>query len=75
MKDAKLERIINGEAAVVGDAWLDSIADLPIASQIRTCHNRKQIGGLDRWVAWMHDDAAPKDLEQVGFIAIGSCDF
>lgn len=68
--DPIMKRLIDGERVVVTDAWLDSIVDHPMSNHVATCLNRRQVGTLDRYVAWI--TTAPADIEYRDGYAIGS---
>lgn len=66
--DETLRRIIDGDAVVVSEEWLDeAAAKCPETfSWIATCVNRKQLGVRDRYVAWIggsESESRPDDLE------------
>jgi hypothetical protein len=77
MTDTKMEKLLAGQRAIVNDEWLNAVNDHPSAGLIRTAMNRRRVGILDQYVAWIADEAAPADLEIKpdrikGQIAIGS---
>lgn len=74
VSDDKVARMLRGERVVLSDEYFDQIlASHPdVANDIASCHNRKQIGTKDQYVAWIGDENKPKDLEYKGQVAIGS---
>lgn len=69
---AKLGRIIHGNREIVDDGFLESVARTDYGSEIRTCRNRQRVGLRDQYVAWIVDEAVPKDLEFCDGYAVGS---
>lgn len=67
-------RMLNGERVVLSDSDFDEVvaANPDEANNIASCHNRKQLGTKDQYVAWIGDKNKPKDLEYKGQVAIGS---
>lgn len=61
--DDKMAKLLSGQRAIVNDQWLDLNAKHPACSLIRTAMNRKRMGILDQYVAWIDDAAVPADVE------------
>ncbi len=70
--DAKLAKLIAGERVIVNDEWLDRMAQTDYGSEIRTAMNRNRCGIHDAYVAWIADEAAPRDMEYRGMLAFAS---
>ena len=72
--EAKYQSILNDNREIVSDEFLDYIDKNYPDHNVRTCINSKQIGTLDRYVAWIKPENKPKNLviDQKTFLAYGS---
>jgi hypothetical protein len=59
---AKLAKLVAGGNAVVTETDLSVMCRTDYGNLIRSCRNRKRLGVLDEFVAWIHDSGEPKDL-------------